>query len=89
MIKYYKFIGLFTFIYFYFILFYLNNFYFFNLRLNKMNFLNNSSSESMKALTEKVIKADLSSRKRRSVANRAGKMSPILLFQGPEVAGFH
>jgi len=45
-----------------------------------MNFLNNSSSESMKALTEKVIKADLSSRKRRSVANRAGKMSPILLF---------
>lgn len=45
-----------------------------------MNHLNSSSSESMKALTDKVIKADLASRKKRFVGQRAARMYPFLVF---------
>ena len=45
-----------------------------------MNNLNSSSSESMKLLTDKVIKADLASRKKRFNGMRAIKVSPFLIL---------
>ena len=45
-----------------------------------MNTMNSSSNESMKALTDKVIKADLASRKKRFVNMRAVRLYPLLMF---------
>ena len=45
-----------------------------------MNNLNSSSSESMKALTNKVIKADLASRKKRFIGMRAMAVYPFLIL---------
>jgi hypothetical protein len=41
--------------------------------------IHNSSSQSMKTLTDKVLKADLASRKRKMLALKAGKFSQILM----------
>lgn len=41
--------------------------------------LHSSSTESMKKLTEKVLKADLASRKKRMFSIKAAKLYPILL----------
>jgi hypothetical protein len=45
-----------------------------------MNTLNNSSSESMKSLTQKVLNADLASRKKRAISIRAIRLYPLLAF---------
>jgi len=42
--------------------------------------INNSSSQSMKTLTEKVLKADLASRKKRMISAKAGKLSVLLML---------
>ncbi len=39
----------------------------------------NSWSQSMKNLTEKVLKADLASRKRKMISFKAGKLTQILM----------
>lgn len=39
---------------------------------------NNSSSQSMKNLTEKVLKADLASRKRKMISLKAGRFIQLL-----------
>ena len=42
--------------------------------------IHNSSSQSMKNLTEKVLKADLTSRKRKMITMKAGKFHQILMI---------
>ncbi len=42
--------------------------------------IHNSSSQSMKNLTEKVLKADLASRKKKMISLKAGKASILMLI---------
>ena len=42
--------------------------------------IHNSSSQSMKNLTEKVLKADLASRKRKMITFKAGKVNLLLMI---------
>lgn len=42
--------------------------------------IHTSSSQSMKNLTDKVLKADLASRKRKMIKMKAGKFQLILIF---------
>lgn len=41
--------------------------------------IHNSSSQSMKNLSEKVLKADLASRKRKMISLKAGKFTQLLM----------
>ena len=41
--------------------------------------IHTSSSQSMKNLTDKVLKADLASRKKRMISIKAGKVSHLLM----------